>query len=181
MRASVSGLQQRVRLAYPIMPTLSFLALAACGPDPALVHAQTYLAEVQPLLAENAELARAFRDMAAEIKRREASAEGVGADLSSRLLPAARLLEQKAEAINPGSAELEIAHRQLIGAWTTRRESYEAVLVSWRAEDLAAFDAALELRMEGRNLEARHFASVQSIIAPLGLNLVAYPKAAVTP
>ena len=177
----MSGLQQQVRLAYLIMSTLFLLALAACGPDPALVHAQSYLTEVQPLLAENAELARAFRDMAAEIKRREATAEGVGADLSSRLLPAARLLEQKAGAIDPGTSELEAAHRQLINAWSTRRESYEAVLASWRAEDLDAFETALEQRMDGRNMEARHFAAVQAIFEPLGLTLVAYPKASTTP
>jgi hypothetical protein len=132
------------------------------------------------LLAENAELARAFRDMAAEVKRREADAATVGTQIESRLLPAARLLEKKALAIVPPSPALAVAHGHLIAAWGARTESYEAVLEAWKGQDLSAFDTALELRMEGRRMESRHIEAVQHILSPMGLRLVAYPTAAAT-
>ncbi len=155
------------------MTRLALLLLVACDSsllvDPAVADARAYQAAMEPILARNAALSRAFTDLAAQIKKSPPKASKVAALVEDRFVPAARKLAEEAEAVDPQTDDLARVHAELEQAWEARAESWEAIHAAWKAADLDAYEAATRRYLAATRAEARYEDEVTALLARRGV------------
>ena len=156
------------------------LSLAGCqdqGPTP---YAQ-YRDAVQPLLAENTTLVKHFEQLAISLKKRSdgaPDAKGIAAQLDGTMLPAARSLSERAQAVELTEAGLVPVHKNLVNAWSHRAEAWSNLHAAYEKGDVAAIDEAVELSTQSHLLEDQWFDEADTALRAQGLYLVRYPDGA---
>lgn len=163
-----------------LAPIALCLGASTCDLDPAASGARAYHDAVLPLLVENADMARDFRDLAATIKKKDPEAKSIARLMRKKFVPAAEDLADRAQAIHPEAAELQAAHTELVTAWTTRADAYEDLHAAWQAQDLEAFDEAAEANLLALRHEDRFYLMANEALAPYQLSLPAYPQQVAT-
>lgn len=156
--------------------TLSLVGCQEQGPTP---YAQ-YRDAVQPLLAENTVLVKHFEQLAISLKKKSEAtpdAKGIAAQLDSTMLPAARSLSERAEAVTLTEPSLAPVHQHLVNSWAHRAEAWSSLREAYSKDDLAAFDQALELSAQSHLLEDQWFDEADTALRAQGLYLVRYPEA----
>jgi len=162
--------------AVPAVPSIALaVGMLACGDEPAAEAEHGYHRELQPLIVDNAKMAKDFQVLAARIKKDSPGATDVGKRLDRQFIPSAQNLADRARAIDPATPELAGAHELLVASWDARVEHYEGVREAWKAQDLDAFQAAVDAGYTARTLEERYFREVNIALAPAALTLQPYP------
>lgn len=159
-------------LALPL--TLS-ATLAACDTAPQAQAELDYHAELQPILADNAKMAKDFQALAARIKKESPDADDVGKRLDRQFIPSAQALADRARAVQPATQELGDAHGLLVEAWEARVQHFEGVRDAWKDQDLDAYRAAADASYASKTLEDRYFREVNVALAPAAVTLQPYP------
>lgn len=157
--------------------TLSLVGCQDQGPPP---YAQ-YRDAVQPLLAENTTLVKHFEQLAISLKKRTEAApdpKAIAAQLDSTMLPAARSLSERAEAVTLTEASLAPVHQHLVNAWSHRAEAWSNLRDAYGKDDLQALDQAIELSTQSHLLEDQWFDEADAALRTQGLYLVRYPDPA---
>ena len=157
---------------------LLFLAaaplFAACSMEEPVTPAATYYASMQPLMDDNAKVARDLQSLAAEIKKDAPDADKVAARLQDDVLPEARSLAKGAAAVAPQDPAIADAHTLVVEAWTARAKVVEDTLEAWRKADGAAASEAADRRYGAARTEARYFETINEILVPEGYVLQPY-------
>jgi hypothetical protein len=157
-------------------PTLVLAAgLVACEGAPAAQAELDYHADLQPILADNAKMAKDFQALAARIKKESPDAKDIGKRLDRQFIPSAKALADRARAVQPGTTELTDAHVLLVEAWDARIEHFEGVRDAWKDQDLDAYQAAADASYASKTLEDRYFREVNIALAPADVTLQPYP------
>lgn len=151
------------------------VVVVACGSEPAADAELGYHSELQPLIADNAKMAKDFQVLAARIKKDSPDAKDIGKRLDRQFIPSAQNLADRARAVQPGTPELTEAHALLVASWDARVGHYEGVREAWKAQDLDAFQAAVDAGYRARTLEERYFREVNIALAPAAVTLQPYP------
>lgn len=158
-----------------VLPLTLASALVACDPGPQPQAELDYHAELLPILADNAKMAKDFQALAARIKKESPDAKDVGKRLDRQFIPSAQALEDRARAVKPGTTELTDAHVLLVEAWAARVEHYEGVRDAWKDQDLDAYQASVDASYASKTLEDRYFREVNVALAPASVTLQPYP------
>ena len=151
------------------------VGLAACETGPAAQAELDYHASLQPIIADNVKMSKDFQALAARIKKDAPDAKDVGKRLDRQFIPSAQQLAERARAVQPLTPELADAHGLLVQAWDARVQHYEGVRDAWQAQDLDAFQAAVDSAYTSRTLEERYFREVNIALSPAAVTLEAYP------
>ena len=157
------------------------LAAPTCEQDPVATEAQTYHDEMVPLLVRNADLARDFRDLAADIKRDKTSAKDVARLMDTEVIPAAQALARDAAAVRPATLSFQQPHERLVSAWTDRLTAYQDIKAAWKTRDLDAYDRAAAANLEAHKRESHYYDEINVLLAPHQLSLEPYPASAPSP
>ena len=171
--APASDALSRAVLAAPSV--FLWVGTVACGGQPAAEAELAYHSELQPLIADNAKMAKDFQVLAARIKKESPGAADVGKRLDRQFIPSAQNLADRARAIEPATPELTDAHAILVASWDARVGHYEGVREAWKAQDLDAFQSAVDAGYSARTLEEQYFREVNIALAPAALTLQPYP------
>ena len=150
-----------------------FTALAACAPDSATKAAEAYAHSMAPLLADDDELARKQVALAQGTTSGKLTAPDVAERYNRELVPEAGALRDRAKAIEPDAAlpDLQAPHALLVQAWSDRAGAYLALLQAYRANDMAAFDAAAKKNLDAKAAEEQYFDDVEKVLAAHGATL----------
>ena len=151
------------------------VGLAACETAPAAQAELDYHASLQPIIADNVKMSKDFQALAARIKKDAPDAKDVGKRLDRQFIPSAQQLAERARAVQPLTPELVDAHGLLVQAWDARVQHYEGVRDAWQAQDLDAFQAAVDSAYTSRTMEERYFREVNIALSPAAVTLEAYP------
>jgi len=168
-----SAVLSRVAQAAPVIAVA--VGMVACESEPAAEAELGYHSELQPLIADNAKMAKDFQVLAARIKKDSPDANDIGKRLDRQFIPSAQNLADRARAVQPGTPELNEAHTLLVESWDARVGYYEGVREAWKAQDLDAFQAAVDAGYRVRTLEERYFREINIALAPAAVTLQPYP------
>ncbi len=149
--------------------------LLACGPDAQERASRDYVEQMAPLLQRNAALSRSFLDLAAQIKKQNATPQVVADKLQTQFIPRARSLHLSVQAIQPEVSPLDGMHLGLVRAWGNRERAYVDMHAAWVAGDLGAFEGASEDHKTVFKAEQRYFESTDKLLSEYGLQLDRYP------
>lgn len=158
-----------------VLPVTLAAALLACDPGPQAQAELDYHSALQPILTDNARMAKDFQALAARIKKESPDAKDVGKRLDRQFIPSAQALADRARAVQPGTTELTDAHVLLVEAWEARVDHFEGVRDAWKDEDLDAYEAAAAASYSSKTLEDRYFREVNVALAPAAVTLQPYP------
>ena len=147
---------------------------AACEIEEPVTPAATYHASMQPLMSDNAKVARDLQSLAAEIKKDAPEAEQVAARLQEDVLPEVRSLAKEAAEVAPQDPAIADAHALVVEAWGDRVKVVEQTLEAWRKADGEAARAAADQRYGAARAEARYFEAINEILVPEGYVLQPY-------
>ena len=117
--------------------------LIACGPDARETASRAYAEQMQSLWSENHAIGREFMDVAAKIKKEEIKALEITQRFEDRVVPRARALADKANAIETGTASLEQVHAGIVRAWEIRADAYEQIVKALENTDMQSYSRAL--------------------------------------
>jgi hypothetical protein len=150
-----------------------FTALAACTADPATEAAEAYAHSMAPLLADDDALARNQVALAEGTTSGRLSALDVADRYDRELVPTAGALRDRAKAIEVDSAlpDLAASHALLVQAWTDRASAYLAILQAYRADNVAALEAAAKKNRDAKADEEQYFEDVEKVLAEHGATL----------
>ena len=150
-----------------------FTALTACATDSASKAAEAYAHSMAPLLADDDALARKQIALAEGTTSGQLAALDVAERYNRELVPEAGALRDRAKAIEPDAAlpELQAPHALLVQAWSDRAAAYLAILQAYKADDLAAFDAAAKKNLDAKATEEQYFDDVEKVLAAHGATL----------
>ena len=151
------------------VPTTSATSVAAAAPTHVVEAKGGQLSEYD-LTPEELGLERISLD-GLEVQGAQESLDLIRAALSGA--PGDRA--ERARAVQPLTPELVDAHGLLVQAWDARVQHYEGVRDAWQAQDLDAFQAAVDSAYTSRTLEERYFREVNIALSPAAATLEAYP------
>lgn len=154
---------------------LLFLQLFACGPDARETASRAYAQQMQALWSENHAIGREFMDVAAKIKRNEIKALEVNDRFSARVVPRARTLADKANAVETGTDSLEQVHAGIVRAWEIRADAYEQMVRALQDTDMQSFSRALNENRAVRQAEDRYLEAANKLLAPYQVKLDPMP------
>lgn len=158
----------------PLFPLVLALTLA-CTRDPLAEAGETYVGEMQPLFSQNRALGEQFLQVASKVKKNESDAKAVAAVVSDPVLAAASAMAASAAQVHPMDSQLAGAHGELVAAWKHRSEAYSAVATAWKAQDRAAFDAAVAAAGKAADEEAAAADHLDRVLGPAGVHVDLYP------
>ena len=138
--------------------------LVGCQKDPVVLDYQVYHSDMQPILLNNGDLAEEFRDMAALVKRKQVSAGEIGTKLDDRLVPLAEKVVTDARNVTIKLDDLRLAHGELVAVWEERVDCYRAIIAAWKAEDLDAFDGAIQNNFANKRQEELAIAAINDLL-----------------
>lgn len=170
---------RRFLLAAPMLSMA--LAAPSCKQDPVATEARSYHDQMVPLLVRNADLARDFRDLAADIKRDKSSARDIAKLLDGEVIPSAQALSRDAAAVRPATATFQQTHQKLVSAWTDRLTAWQDIKAAWKTRDLDAYERAAAANLDAHKRESRYYEEMNTLLGPYQLSLEPYPAGAVSP
>ena len=155
-------------LALLPLPLVTSTSLGAGCTSATQAEAETYVAAMQPLLAENMKLTREFVDVATEVKKGTADPRAIATRFEVTLVPGATALRDQVLAVQPADADLAALHRGLGEAWTGRVDAWAELHRAWGGADLEAFDKAMRRNLEVKAAEERYFTGANTWLSTHG-------------
>ncbi len=106
-----------------------FLLAAACALDPDADQAAGYVADLQPVLFENAALADRVLALSVSATEKKSSPEQIRKAWDDEIVPLAEHLHDQASFVRAPSAWAE-SHAQLVDLWGDRASAYRALSIA---------------------------------------------------
>lgn len=157
-----------------ILLAVALGALPGCELEEPATPAGDYHAAMQPLMAQNAAVAKELQSLAADIKKEAPEAEAVADRLQSKVLPEVKALAEGASAVSSTDPAISSAHEGLVDAWEARADVLEDTLSAWKEGDAEAARGAADGRYSAARAEARYFDAINEILVPQGYVLQPY-------
>ena len=154
---------------------LLFSHLIACGPDARETASRAYAGKMQALWSENHAIGREFMDVAAQIKKKEIKALEVTERFTDRVVPRARTLANKANAVETGTQSLEQVHAGIVRAWEIRADAYEQMVQALEDTDMQSYARAVNDNRAVRQAEDRYLEAANKLLAPYQVKLDPMP------
>ncbi|HHO53638.1 MAG TPA: hypothetical protein ENK18_22890 [Deltaproteobacteria bacterium] len=157
------------------MSTLPLLLLTlSCQTDPAARAATTYINQLQPLLQENGLLAEHVLFQAAAIYNKADRQGDVAKAWSTSVVPLAEHLYDQSTFIEPPEQWVS-SHDELVEIWGVRAQAYRNISEGLQMADQEAWESGRLQAQTATQKEELWFDQVNTIIAPMGFLIDAYP------
>ena len=149
--------------------------LIACGPDARETASRAYADKMQALWSENHAIGREFMDVAAKIKKEEIKPLEITQRFTDRVVPRARTLADKANAVETGTQSLEQVHAGIVRAWEIRADAYEQMVQALKDTDMQSYARAVNDNRAVRQAEDRYLEAANKLLAPYQVKLDPMP------
>ena len=151
------------------------MSITACGSDGNTEAVATYHSQMSSLMPTNRRLADELLRLALSINTDESDATAVAQGWQERIVPLAIELQTGVVNIQSENPDLQVLHSQIVTCWTTRSESYAAMVQSFQGGDADAFEAAVQAIQGSKEAEEAYFVGVNNLLSGYDLHLFQYP------
>jgi len=149
-------------------------ALVGCTPTPETKEATAYVEAVQPVLFENAALARRVLALAADVVDERTTPQKLAVAWSKEIVPVAAHLHDQATLIEP-TGPWAAPHDALVVLWGDRADAYAALSEAVDRGDEAAWQAARERSDAVKVSEERWFTDINDRLRVHRLSIEPFP------
>lgn len=149
-------------------------ALVGCTPTPETKEATAYVEAVQPVLFENAALARRVLALAADVVDERTTPQKLAVAWSNEIVPVSAHLHDQAALIEP-PGPWAVPHEGLVDLWGDRAAAYSALADAVDRGDEAAWQAARDRADTVKVAEERWFTDINERLRVHRLALEPFP------